>query len=77
MKNKKVTVVSIVEELWKIAILGCVTSHSPNLICISRITSFLLSILSFFAYLLILLLKIVDFGKLCTVCNGIRDFIGF
>ena len=37
------------------------TSHSPNLICIGRITSFLLFIWTLFTFLLITLLKIVDF----------------
>ena len=40
--------------------------------------SFLLIILTFFAFLLILLLKIDDFEKKsCPNCNEIVDFTGF
>ena len=46
---------------------------------VKRITSSLLFILALVTFLLVLLLKIVDFyiKKICTVCNEIGDFIGF
>ena len=52
----------------------------PNQICINRINSILLLIITWFAFLLIFLLKVVDFGeKICihVVCNEIGYFIGY
>ena len=45
--------------------------------CINRITGFLLFILTSFAFLMISLLRIVDFEKICTVCIENRYFIDF
>ena len=48
-------------------------SYSPSYVCIKKSASFLLSILFFsfcsYAFVLILLLKIVDFEQRSTVCN--------
>ena len=76
MKNKKVTD-GYSRELnaVKVAILVCVTSHSPNSIYINRITSFLLVILILSAFVLILLMKIAFEKKICIVCNVIDLFI--
>ena len=47
---------------WWAAIF-CVTSQSPNKICINRAASFLLFIFTLIAFLLIFLLKIVILKK--------------
>ena len=79
MNNKEVADSCIVENLksMEAAILGCVTLHSPKQNnSFQQQHSFVLSILTLFSFLLILLLKLVYFEKICTVSNENGDFIG-
>ena len=74
IENKRVKDVYIVAnwEQKSVAILGWATSHSPNQICMNKITS---SCYSF--QLPLQLLKIDDFEKICKICIEDGDFIGF
>ena len=80
MKSKKVTDTCIVDnrKQKRAVVLGFVTSYSPNQTCINRISRFLKFILTLFAFLVILLLKIDDFErKINTFSIEIEDFIVF